>query len=146
MSNACRFLPAAGLLTFVAVVMAFPALADDRPKPLQIELNKLEPSGGACRAYLVLENATQSAFEVLKLDLVMFDAEGVVAKRVAVETAPLPAGKTRLKVFDIQGIACEGLGRVLLNDVMTCRDETGERDDCLSRITASARGSLSFIK
>ena len=111
-----------------------------------IELNKLEPNNEACRAYLVLENRAPQAFEALKLDLVMFDPEGVVAKRLAVEAAPLPAGKTRLKVFDVSGLSCDRIGRTLLNDVLTCKDGAGARNDCLDLISTSARNGLSFIK
>jgi len=113
---------------------------------VRVELNKLEPHQGACRAYLVLENETASAFEQLKLDLVMFDQEGIVAKRVAVETAPLPAGKTSLKVFDMEGLACEAVGRVLLNGVMACADASGPREDCLGRIATASRGRVELIE
>lgn len=123
-----------------------PALAEADKRTVQIELNSLQPHDGSCRAHLVLENRTQTAFETLKLDLVMFDLDGVVARRVAVETAPLPADKTRLKVFDIDGLACEDIGRVLLNDVMTCADSSGERHDCLAFTATSARGAVQFIK
>jgi hypothetical protein len=71
-----------------------------------VELNKLEPRKDACRAYLVLKNGTGSAFQELKLDMVMFDADGVVGRRVAVQGAPPGVGKTSLKVFDIDGIPC----------------------------------------
>jgi len=130
------------IFTFLVGLPAALAAADG----VSIELNKLEPNGGACRAHLVLENGTGSAFETLKLDLVMFDTEGVVARRLAVETASLPAGKTSLKVFDIDGLACEAVGRVLLNDVMACADASGARDDCLALVTPSARGTVAFIK
>lgn len=113
---------------------------------VSVELNKLEPNGGACRAYLVLENLTESAFETLKLDLVLFDSDGVVARRLAVETAPLPAGKTSLKVFDIAGLECPALGRVLLNDVMSCADAGGTRDGCLDLLVPAGRGELEFVK
>ena len=113
---------------------------------VRVELNKLEPSGSACRAYLVVENTTKSAFETLKLDLVMFDPQGVVAKRFAVETAPLPASKTSLKAFDIDGLPCEQVGRVLLNEVMACTDASGAREDCLELVSVSARGDLKFVK
>ena len=111
-----------------------------------VELNKLEPRGADCHAYLVLENGTDSVFESLKLDLVMFDPEGIVARRLAVETAPLPARKTRLKAFEIQGLACDGIGRVLLNGVMSCADAEGPREGCLGLVDTAARGGLSFIK
>ena len=113
---------------------------------VSIELNKLEPNGGACRAYLVLENGTAQSFEALKLDLVMFDTDGIVAKRVAVQTAPLAAGKTSLKVFDMTGLPCERVGRLLLNDVMDCMDADGARKDCLGLLSASQRGAVPFIK
>ena len=113
---------------------------------VRIELNKLEPHGDACRAFLVLQNGTDGAFASLKLDLVMFDTDGVVAKRLAVETAPLPAGKTSLKVFDMKALACERVGRLLLNTVMKCSDESGARDDCLASIATAARGPVPFIK
>lgn len=116
------------------------------PAALKVELNKLEPTQGACRAYLVLENRTGQAFSALKLDLVMFDSEGVVARRLAVDTAPLPAGKTSLRVFDIEGLTCERLGRVLLNEVMSCVDGSGSRDDCLAMIAPATRGTVAFVK
>jgi len=111
-----------------------------------IELNKLEPAGAACRAYLVLRNATDLALRSLKLDLVMFDTEGVVARRIAVETGPLPVGKTSLKVFDIGGMPCGKMQRVLLNDILSCEAGGEAVDDCLPRVTVSARGTVPFIK
>src|SRR3546814_6586969 len=63
---------------------------------VSIELNKLEPQGEACRAYLVVKNSGEQGFDSLKLDLVMFDRTGVVAKRLAVQAAPLDRKSTRL--------------------------------------------------
>lgn len=111
---------------------------------LTIELNKLEPSGENCRAYLVVKNDTPQAFESLKLDLVMFDRAGVVAKRLAVQAAPLALGKTSLKVFDIAGHDCGSIGSILLNDVLAC--EPAPEGNCLGLISASARGDIPFIK
>ena len=113
---------------------------------VRVELNKLEPQGDACRAYLVLQNGTDSAFASLKLDLVIFDADGVVAKRLAVETAPLRTGKTSLKVFDMKGLVCKRVGRLLLNTVMKCADKSGARENCLDSIATAARGPVPFIK
>ena len=120
------------------------AFASD--ESLLVELNKLEPNEGDCRAYLVLENKSASAFESLKLDVVVFDTDGIVAKRLAVEAAPLPLGKTSLKVFDIGGLPCDRVGRVLLNEVMTCADGSQERGDCLALMSTSSRAPIPFIK
>lgn len=108
---------------------------------VNVELNKLEQVKNACRAYLVTQNLTDTHFESLVLDVVMFNNDGIVAKRLAVELAPLPADKTRLKVFDITGLRCENIGQLLLNDVLQCRDEQGKRNDCLSLLRVTSRSS-----
>ncbi|RMD60630.1 MAG: Tat pathway signal sequence domain protein [Alphaproteobacteria bacterium] len=111
-----------------------------------MELNKLAPHEGDCQVYLVLENGTGEAFKSLKLDLVMFDTQGIVARRLAVEAGPLPAGKTSLKAFDINDLSCNSLGRILLNDVMSCEDAAGARKDCLTFVSTSARTKVPFVK
>jgi len=123
---------------------ASPAAAQE--PGIGLELNKLEPADRACRAYLVTENRTARAFTSLNLDLVMFGPDGVIARRLAVETAPLPADKTTVKAFNIAGLDCGAIGRVLLNGVLACEDAQGERDDCLAMLDTAAKGELSFVK
>lgn len=113
---------------------------------VRIELNKLEATGNACRAYLLLENRSALSFESLKLDLVLFDREGVVAKRLAVETAPLPEEKTSLKVFDIAQLPCDAISRVLLNKLTACNDGQTARGDCLGLVSTASRDRVPFIK
>jgi len=132
------------LSAVMAVLLSFSASAQEGR--VGLELNKLEPANNACRSYVLLQNQTGAAFTSLKLDLVMFDAEGIVAKRLALETAPLPADKTSLKVFDISGMSCEQVGRILLNDVLECAGDAGAREGCLGLIDVSAKGDLSLIK
>lgn len=113
---------------------------------LRIELNKLEPTDSACRAYLLFENLGSGDFRSLKLDLVMFNPEGVISRRLAVEGGPLPAGKTSVKLFDIDGVACDSVDRVLLNGVLACSGDQGERSDCLTLIETASRSSVDFFK
>jgi len=113
---------------------------------LSVELNKLETQGEDCRAYMVFENATDSAFTALKLDLVLFDADGVIARRLAVEGAPLPAGKTVVRLFDIARLACGRIGRVLLNDVLACAGQAGAREDCLAIVEPRSKAGAGFVK
>ncbi len=122
----------AGLMSCTAV-----ALASDS---LRIELNKLETEGSACRAYLVFENSTQHNFSGLTLDLVLFDKAGIITKRLAVDAAPLPADKTSVKLFDIEGLACDS------NDVLNCKDESGEIANCVAQITPASRSDVPLVK
>ena len=113
---------------------------------INVELNKLEPVGEACRAYLVFENGTDTAFDPFKLDLVMFDNQEVIAKRVAVEAGPLPASKTSVKLFDIDGLGCADIQRVLLNSVMACGTAGETQPDCTALTKPSSRTEAAFIK
>lgn len=145
------------LLLAAALACSGPAFAQSGD--VQVELNKLRPVDDACRAYLVTQNLSDDKFDSLKLDVVMFDADGIVAKRLAVQLAPIPAGKTRLKVFDMADLDCDQIGQLLLNNVLECttvptsaEDPAADKpapvahDDCLSRVTVSQRGDVPFIK
>ena len=126
-----------------AVLAAPPAVrADDG---LRIELNKLEPRSGACRAYLLFKNGTNRTFSDFRLDLVLFDHDGIIANRLAVNIAPLRAGKTNVKLFDIDGMECASIGRVLVNDVIACKDEEGEQADCVTLIAPASRAKAPLV-
>ena len=128
------------------LVTALAVTAQAADSDVSVELNRLEQMDGACRAYFVLENGSGTAFETLKLDLVTFDSDRIVALRLAAEVGPLPSGKTSLKVFDMEDLLCAELGRLLLNDVTACADASGRRDDCLVLLSTSTRTTVPFIK
>lgn len=127
-----------GALALAGFAWAIPAAAAD---PLSVELNRLEEREGSCRIYLVIGNKSATAYESLKLDLVLFGTDGVIVRRLAVEAAPLRADKTSVKLFDVSGLACTGIGNVLLNDVLECRGATGDEADCIARIVPSSRAA-----
>ncbi len=141
-------------LAFCLAPIVAPASAQQESEPaaaapppgVTLDLNKLEPVEGACRAYLVLENGTDQAFSAFVLDLYIFGPDGVIAKRLAVETAPLVPGKTRVRPLDIVGTACPAVSKILVNDVLDCADPTGQRDDCVALITTSSHSSAEFFK
>ncbi len=114
--------------------------------PVTIELNKLESVENACRAYLVFRNTTQSSFSAFRLDLVLFGKDGVISRRLAVEAAPLAPGRTSVKLFDIQGVGCGDIGQVLLNDVVACKDASGDRTDCIGIVDLVSKTPASFNK
>lgn len=113
---------------------------------VRIELNKLEDKDGSCRVHLVLENASTTSFEGYKLDLVLFGTDGIIARRLAVDVAPLRARKKSVKLFDVEGLGCGAVGALLLNDVLGCRSSAGERTDCVDGLDVSSRAAASFTK
>ncbi|HSO82989.1 Tat pathway signal sequence domain protein [Thiocapsa sp.] len=115
---------------------------------IKLELNKMEPQPEtqACRAYLVFDNSAGPAIEALQLDLILFDQTGVIARRLAVDTAPLRAAKTTVKLFDIPDLDCADIGRILINEVLECRDAEGPQTDCIERLTLSTRAEAQLVK
>ncbi|MEO1774984.1 MAG: hypothetical protein AAFS07_08530 [Pseudomonadota bacterium] len=125
------------------LVSASAAFGDEAS--VRVELNKLEAQEGACQAFLVIENQTETPFDALVMDLVMFDPDGVIGRRLAVNIAPLRAKRTSVKVFAVQGLACEQIGRLLVNDVLECRAGEAEIDTCFDLLETASRTSVDMI-
>ncbi|MGH1419113.1 MAG: hypothetical protein ACRBCJ_09690 [Hyphomicrobiaceae bacterium] len=112
-----------------------------------VELNKLETLKSGCRAYIVVNNASQTKFKTLKLELALFRPDGIIGRRVAIDLAPLRAKKRTVKLFDMDGIACDQVGSILINDVLECSKQGGgEEPDCLGRLSASSRTKAELLK
>ncbi len=140
MTNALRcsrLLAALGLGLLLA--SAAPASADG---PLRLELNKMERVDGACRAFIVIRNETETGLTSLDVDLVTFEPSGVIGSRFRVELAPVPPGKTVVKSFDFEGVDCERIDRVLLNDIVRC--DPLEAASCLASLELSTLAAEFF--
>jgi len=142
------------LAALAIAVAASPALAQ-APAPIPLELNKLEPltqGGPGCRVYFVTSNPDAHPIDQLRLDLILFGGDGVIARRVAFDLGPLPAHKTAVRLFDLTGLPCDDIARVLVNDVLACHEggEAGaaelDHGVCLDRLAVSARGKTPLAK
>jgi hypothetical protein len=123
-----------------------PASPQTAPVAIQIELNRLEDQGNNCRAYLVIANLGAVSYNGFKLDLVVFDRSGTIMRRLALDLAPLRAQKTTVKVFDIADTGCKAIGSMLLNEVLDCRDSSGDIPDCVQRVSTSSKLPVTLSK
>ena len=141
-----KFLPGFyfAITTIASTFLLVSAMANE--ETIHIELNKLETQDKACRAYLVLKNDTALDIKAFQLDLVLFDSDGLIANRLALDLAPLPIAKTSVKLFDIPETSCATVGQLLLNSILRCETDSGPIDNCLRLITLGARGNAGFIK
>ena len=140
-----------GALAFRGLAAAFFALAPATARtedaaPITIELNRLEPQpdlkpAAGCRAWLLMRNPGAEALDPLRLDLLLFGKDGVIARRLALDVGPVPANKTMARVFDLSALPCESIGGVLLNDVLACNKGDDGRAACAARITTASRVS-----
>lgn len=111
-----------------------------------IELNKLEPVEKGCRAYVVVNNTSDKAYQSYKIDLVLFQTDGVIGKRFSIDLAPLKPQKKTVKLFEVDGMACDKIGSLLVNDVMDCKTDAGPVDNCLQTLTTSSLGKVQLSK
>jgi len=143
---------ALGLALLIAATAATAAGTEQSAAdPIEIELNRLEPGKDACRPYLVFRNRGDAALAAFTLELVLFDGvlfdgEGFIKQQFTLDAAPLPAGKTSVKLFEIPGVDCAAIGRILLNQVTACAGADGALPDCMARIQASSRVPVGFFK
>lgn len=122
--------------------------SDEAPmdQGVTLELNKLEQVDETCRAYMLFKNDSRSDFDQFRLDLVLFDAEGVISRRIAIEAAPLEAGRSTVKFFDFTEQQCESIDRILVNGVSPCADASGEREDCNDMLNLASRADVEFYQ
>ena len=92
-----------GVVVF-GVCWAQPATAQESGDRLAIELNKLEPQDTACRTYFVLQNGTEIGFTELVLDIYIFNRDGIIERRLAMDTRAVMPGKTQVRLFDVRDL------------------------------------------
>ncbi|MBR2537637.1 MAG: hypothetical protein IKE66_16325 [Hyphomicrobium sp.] len=129
----------------VAAQGAAPAANAANAAGVSLELNKLEATDKGCRAVVVVNNQSDTAYQTLKLELVMFEG-GVFTRRIAVDLAPVRPQKRSVKLFEIDNIACDKITELLINDVMDCKTDAGAVDSCLQRLSVSSLANAKLSK
>ena len=95
----------------------------------------LEESQNRCRFAFVVENKGDTVLETLKLDLAVFDRDGVVRRRLVTDLGPVRRQKTTVKSFELEG-ECQ-VGAILVNDIAACAPS--DPSACLDRLGLSSR-------
>ena len=119
--------------------------AEGDPPTIAIELNRLKQAGKACRIALVFTNHLPETVSKLSIEAVLFDASGSVERFLVLKSKPLSPMKIRVQQFDVSGLACAKVGRVLLNDVKECKAGALDGQACLARIKPSSRAGVPFV-
>jgi len=124
---------------------AAPASGADQPA-LGIELNKLENSAEGCRSVFVFDNRTGHQLSRFRIDLILFDPDGVYSKQLLLDMAPLYADKRSVTSFLLDEQPCEALGSVLVNDVPWCENGAGNSLDCVELLEVRSRTDVPLEK
>jgi hypothetical protein len=145
------------LAAAAALLSALPSLAEEPAKTdaktdqapgdaITLELNKLETAEKGCRAYVVVSNPSSTTYDTYKLDLVMFQTDGIIGRRFALDLAPLRPSKRTVKLFELDNTSCDAIGSFLVNDILECKAQSGPVNDCLSRLKVSSLTKVGISK
>ncbi len=137
------------LVVSLAVVCPVGALAEDQPAApaaqasqgapkIEIELNKLEASEKGCQLAFVVNNSGADEFTSIKLDLVVFQPDGVIGSQLPLDLTGIRGSARTVKKFVFKGPACDRYGSVMINGVMDCKTATGPVERCLEGITVKS--------
>jgi len=139
----------AALLLSTAALAEEPAPKDTQSEAdggIVVELNKLEASDKGCRVYVVVSNPSDASYDAYKLDVVMFQPDGIIGRRFSVDLAPLHPSKRTVKPFELDGTQCDGIGSFLINDVMECHASSGPVKDCLANMKVKSLTKVEISK
>jgi len=131
---------------FVAVTGS--ALADEpaaSPPFLSVELNTLVQQDGSCRMIFLVENTLGADLETAVFETVLFKTDGSVDRLTLFDFQKLPQGRPRVRQFDIPDTGCDALGRVLINDVHSCKGDGITDADCIKGLKLTTKTSVEVL-
>ncbi len=133
------------VLAILAAAAAGPADAQEADaRSLSIELNALQPSEGGCRLSFVATNGLGADISGVSFETVLFDKAGLVERMSVLDFREIPAGKTRVRQFDLVGVDCTNISRVLINDARSCEGSGLAPGDCSRRLRTTGKADVPF--
>lgn len=132
--------------TALLPLAAWPALAQQAASAPEItlELNGAEPSDKGCRLTFVVNNGLGAELSKAAYEIALFNEAGVVDRLTVLDFKELPAGKTKVTRFDLTGVDCAKISRILVNHATECAGEGVEPAACLRKLKTAAKTDIAF--
>ncbi|MFP5076863.1 hypothetical protein ACLE20_06105 [Rhizobium sp. YIM 134829] len=111
---------------------------------LTVELNALAASERGCKLTFVAGNALSASLTKVSFEFVLFDPKGRVERMATLDFRDLPAGKTKVRQFDLPGTQCEALGSLLINDAPVCSGEGIEKAACMRGLQTGSKAAIAL--
>jgi hypothetical protein len=109
---------------------------------LTIELNELAPSDKGCKLTFVAGNGLAQSLTKVSFEFVLFDEKGLVERMAVLDFRDLPAGKTKVRQFDLPGTKCEAVKSLLVNDAPVCTGEGVAKDACMKALKTGSKSAV----
>jgi hypothetical protein len=139
--------PAYAALFAAALSLAAGSAAAEEtvPKPaLSLELNAVQQSQKGCRLTFVVANRLGADLSKAAFEIALFDPAGVVDTLTVLDFKELPAEKTKVTRFDLPGLDCAKISRVLVNRATECAGEGIEPSACMRQLAPSTKSQIVF--
>ncbi|MCY4179915.1 MAG: hypothetical protein OXC60_14450 [Litoreibacter sp.] len=131
--------------SWISAALAFALLApasvfaQENDTGLRVELNAIDTLGENCRLTFVLQNKMADDIDQLVAETVLFSDEGGVVLLTLFDFAAVPAGRSRVRQFQVPNTSCDRLGQVLMNGIDTCTISGAASQACAQNLEVSSR-------
>jgi hypothetical protein len=133
-----RILLLSAMLSAAAVANA--AAQEAAPsKGLEVELNALASSQKGCLFTFLAGNGLKQNVSKVSFEFVIFNDKGTVERLALLDFRDLPAGKSKVRQFDVPGIKCETVKNLLINDAPVCEGEGVDKGRCMDGIVTRTK-------
>lgn len=112
---------------------------------VSIELNALQQVEDSCRISFVVQNGHSFDIEQAVYEAVLFDTDGRVDRLTLFDFGALPSARPRVRQFVVPGLACESLGRLLINGAETCAGTDVPKDACGKDLDLRSRTDVEVL-
>jgi hypothetical protein len=127
----------------LAILPAKAQEAGENPA-LLLELNGAQPSDKGCRLTFVVTNNLGAELSKAAFEIALFNDAGVVDCLTMLDFNELPAGKTKVARFDLAGVDCTKISRVLINHATECNGTGIDPKACLSQLKPETKSTIVF--
>lgn len=136
------FQPALSAAIVVLGVAGGVAAQDAQSVGLSIELNEIAPSEKGCKLTFVADNGFEQSLSKVSFEFVLFDQKGLVERMAVLDFRDLPAGRTKVRQFDLPGTNCEAVKSLLINDAPACVGEGIDKGACMTGLKTGSKSAV----
>ena len=133
------------LLTITTPALALAQSAETADPSLSLELNAVQDAGEACRLTFLVNNETGLEIDKAVFETVIFDTTGGVVSLSLFNFRDLPAARPRVRQFEVPDVACDTVGKVLINGANSCVVDGAESEICNKALSLSSRLAVELL-
>lgn len=126
----------------LAGAQAASAQEEELGEAVLIELNATKANEGGCTLTFLVINGHPSQIDKAVYETVLFDTNGQVDRLTLFDFGTLPPGRPRVRQFTVPGMACDGLGQVLVNGAHTCEAAELPESACETDLKLDTRTNI----